>query len=107
MKKLMVVLGVLLVAGGLCLADTFTNSLGRVFNIVEVDGGVYLTPVALSTTSAAQSQTSAFTVRVDTNAAPTVTNYTPFHYGDVLVGTVSGKVWMATGLTTSDWKLLN
>lgn len=46
------------------------------------------------------------TPRIDVNATTDPTDYTPRYKGDMLVGQAgagTGAVWVATGLTTSDW----
>jgi hypothetical protein len=45
-------------------------------------------------------------VIVDTNATTTVTLYTPFEVGQVLIGgagTGTNAMWYASGTTTNDW----
>ena len=45
----------------------------------------------------------------DTNAATTVTGYTPRYFGDMLVGRLAaatGALWVAVGTTTNDWKAI-
>lgn len=46
------------------------------------------------------------TPRIDVNTTTDTTDYTPRYKGDMLVGQAgagTGAVWVATGLTTSDW----
>lgn len=43
----------------------------------------------------------------DTNTTVDVTTRTPLFAGQVLVGTVSNKVWVSEGTTTNDWIAVN
>ena len=78
---------------------TVTNRLGDVITVTLTDSGpasgvvrTILPPVG---------------AQVSTNTTVVATQFTPRELGDLLIGTVSGKVYMATGRTTNDWKALN
>jgi hypothetical protein len=103
MKKLLIVAVILLAGLGVCLAAEYTNQLGQVFTR-NADGT--LTPVS-SLAAPSVSPVSGQMVIVDTNAFVATASYTPAHYGDILIGSTTGKVWIAKGLTTASWVILN
>lgn len=89
--------------------NTVTNAIGEVFTVILDSHGARVT--AVTEPSALSSQSRTFTELVGVQIAAigvnntTNTLYTPRDVGDVLIGKVAGTgaVWMATGLTTSDW----
>lgn len=48
-----------------------------------------------------------YAVVVDTNAVPDLTAYTPAGIGQIVVGTASNTVSIATGATTNDWTTIS
>ena len=111
MKKLTAALAaVFLVGAGAALAASYTNQLGQVFTITESHGviAVASTPLPGYTSVAGPTLYGGSPgFRLDTNATVDVTTYTPRGYGDMIIGTTTQKVWIATGLTANDWVILN
>ena len=65
----------------------------------DIDAVEAVAAAAVAKASAAQVTTSA--------AAIVTTSYTPAFVGQVLIATVSNKVWIAEGITTNDWVAVN
>jgi hypothetical protein len=108
MKKISAIaVAVLLFAGVSVFAATVTNQMGQVITTT-------ITPAGLTTTILDPFSPMSVTNRtvgpvgcwLDLKADTTETLYTPRNYGDMLIGQEgsTGKVWVATGLTTNDWK---
>jgi hypothetical protein len=106
MKKILGFALAVLVAGG-AVAATVTNYLGQVVT-VDANGVVTAITVPQTGTNQPRTQVGLVGLRVDTNATTTLSSYVPRDIGDLLVGatgSVASKVvWVATGVTTSDWK---
>ena len=112
MKKLMIALlvGAFLGSAAYAATSTVTNRLGQVFVVTTDDEGAQVTDVTLADGAAAMPERdfgSLIGWRVDTNAAFDTTLVVPRDIGDVLIGTVSGKVAVSYGFTTNDWSVLN
>lgn len=88
---------------GAAVADTVTtNRIGQVFS---TDSNGVVTLVSGNGGGSSQSLTlsPAFGAQLSTTVTLAPTSYTPRGFGDVLIGTVSDKVYVATGVATSDW----
>jgi len=107
MKKILGFALAVLVAGG-AVAATVTNYVGQ---IVTVDANGVVTAITVPQTGTNQPRTQVALVglRVDTNATTTWTAYVPRDIGDILVGQTggTGAVYMATGVSSNDWKKLS
>lgn len=78
---------------------TVTNRQGQVIQVTLTDSG--------PASGAVRTIVPAVGAQVATNVTVVATQFTPRELGDLLLGTVSGKVYIATGGTTNDWKALN
>jgi hypothetical protein len=89
-------------------AATVTNELGQVITTSTAAGGGITVTItdprapASVTNRTVDAQGCQLSMATDTTA----TDFTPRNYGDMLIGKEggTGKVWVATGLTTADWK---
>jgi len=70
---------------------------------ITIAGGCY----AVSPTIKKYVKSQIVAVVVDTNSVPVTTSYTPSEAGQILIGSASNQVWIATGLTTNDWVQLS
>lgn len=118
-KKLMMVAVVLGLACGAVFADTTnttTNAIGQIITTISDSQGVRSTSITYPSQPSSASQTKLNLPGIQ--LAPllpdftTNTLYTPRGIGDILIGRIgiasfTGTVWMATGVTTNDWKQLN
>lgn len=90
--------------------NTVTNAVGQVFTVISTSSGVYTTSFTPTTRPASASQVYLNLVGIQLDAAGTIsttnTLFTPRQIGDMLIGQegATGKVWMATGVTTNDWQ---
>ena len=101
------IVGLLSIAG-MVLAGTVTNRNGQVITTTIGSDGVTTTIVVANGAPSVTNRTVLpVGCQLAAEAFVTATQYTPRNYGDMLVGVATGKVWIATGLTTNDWKLLN
>lgn len=104
MKKFAVVLAVTLIALGayVAVAGVYTNVLGQAVTVSGSEGA-YATVSTGATTPTYVTFRAGINVYVDTSAAPDVTSaiYTNTStIGDMLIGTVSNKVWVLTAKGT-------
>lgn len=111
MNKVMIAMVVALVATGMLVAATVTNRLGQVITTTVGADGVTTTIVVANGAATATNRTVLpCGSQLDLSVTTTTTAFTPRNYGDLLIGKAgvgTNKVWIATGLTTSDWTLLN
>ncbi len=107
-KFAIAIVGAVLVAGAV-LAGTVTNRMGQVITTTVGSDGVTttITMGAGGAASVTSRTVNAVGCVIDAAAFVNATLYTPRNYGDMLIGITTGKVWVATGLTTNDWKILN
>lgn len=104
-----VLAGILLVGAGAVVAATVTNKTGQVITTTVGASGVTIT---ITDPNAPAAQTNrvveATGSQLDMGNDTSQTLFTPRNYGDVLIGKEggTGKVWVATGLTTNDWKAI-
>jgi len=84
-----------LVGGGSAYAQTqsatVTNRLGQVITVTLTDSG--------PASGAIRAIVPAVGAQVDTNITLTTANYTPREIGDLLIGTYSSRVYIATSIT--------
>lgn len=109
MKKFAVLIAValLVVSAGVASAFVYTNQLGQVVT-ATISEGAYATVSTGATTPTYVTQRAGINVFTDTSAAPDVTAavYTnTATIGDMLIGTVSNKVWVLTAKGT--WTAVN
>lgn len=83
--------------------DQFTPSGGMVFK-EQVRESLVNIKTATDQLNADRAADLVGTFRVDTNAVPNTTTYTPFAPGALLYGSASNQLWVAVGATTNDWK---
>ena len=113
MKKILALAASLMLVCSLAFADTtnvVTNMVGQIITTISDNQGVRSTTVTYPSQPASASQVylKAIGFQLDPIANATTTNtlYTPRQLGDMLIGHTGsvGVAWIATGLTTSDWK---
>lgn len=109
MNKITVAIVGMVLSAGMVLAATVTNRQGQVSTTTSGSEGVTTTiTIGANGASSVTSRTvNAIGAQIDAAAFVDATLFTPRNYGDVLIGITTGKVWVATGLTTNDWKILN
>ena len=93
---------------GMVVAGTTTNRLGQVITTSVGTDGVTTTIVVANGAATVTNRTVlpvGFQLSADTVVYPT--QFTPRNYGDFLIGITTGKLWVAKGLTTNDWTILN
>jgi len=111
-KKLVLAIAVLAVvcAGAYMVrAGTVTNDLGQVITTTVGADGVTVTITDPNAKASASNRVvSAQGCQLEMSDNTTQTLFTPRNYGDMLIGKEggTGKVWVATGLTTNDWKVI-
>ena len=88
-------------------------AIALLFGVVEAqDSAPYMGAVTAEATARAAGDdvlAAAMVAQADTNDATSTTTYTPRYIGDKLLGKVdsSNAVWIARGLTTNDWSLVD
>lgn len=109
MNKYVAVVVAIALAAGMVLAATVTNRLGQVSTTTTGSDGVTTTiTMGAGGASSVTSRTVSIPgAQIDAAVYVDATLFTPRNYGDILIGITTGKVWVATGLTTNDWKILN
>lgn len=118
MNKLMIAVLAVALAAGSVWADTTnvtTNLIGQVWTTISDAQGVRSSSVTYPSqpSSASQLYLTLAGIQLAPRSPLVTTNtvFTPRGIGDILIGWSgagqTGTVWMATGTTTSDWKLLN
>jgi len=109
MKKISAIaVAVLLFAGVSVFAATVTNQMGQVITTTITPAGLTTTILdPFSPMSMTNQTVGPVGCWLKRDTVVDVTLVTPRNYGDMIVGGTTGKVWIATGLTTNDWKLLN
>jgi len=110
MKKISLIAALAVFGVGIVVhAATVTNKTGQVITTTTTSAGVTIT---ITDPNSAASETNrlveAVGSQLDMAANTTATLFTPRNYGDMLIGKEgsTGKVWIATGLTTNDWKAI-
>ncbi len=110
MKKISLFMAAVLLLTGIAVhAATVTNEFGQVITTTVTSAGLTTTIVDPNAGASRTNRTvEALGCQLDKSANTTATSFTPRNYGDMLVGqeNSTGKVWIATGLTTSDWKVI-
>ena len=110
MKKLMALIAIL--AASASFAAILTNELGQVVVTGTNDQGVVTVSTVTAPGSAVLSPRTGASILppyIDTNAATTVTSYTPRDYGQLLVGKIAAEtsaVWVASRASTNGWILI-
>jgi len=108
MNRIVIGLGAMLLVASMVLAGTVTNRMGQVITTTTSASGVTTTITVANGAATVTNRTVAPQgCQIDAAAVVDATLFTPRNYGDMLVGITTGKVWVATGLTTNDWKILN
>lgn len=109
MKKTVVGIAVALMLAGVHVATALTNPQGQTIVTTTNAYGVVTTTITMANGAATVTNRTVLPQGAQIDAAVWVnsTLFTPRNYGDMLIGVTTGKVWIATGLTTNDWKLLN
>ena len=108
MKKVLIAVIALLALGSSVFAgstNTYTNVYNQVVTVVVGDDGTLTTSIvpAVSPDLAYRTEIPLVGIQVSTGTTVTATAFTPRDIGDILIGTVSNKVYMSTGATTNDW----
>lgn len=110
MKKISLFMAAaLLVTGFAVHAATVTNEFGQVITTTVTSAGLTTTIVDPNAAASRTNRTvEALGCQLSQAATTVQTQFTPRNYGDMLVGQEgsTGKVWIATGLTTNDWKVV-
>ena len=114
MKKMIASVAAVLLIAGVAFAgstNTVTNAVGQVFTVVIDNNGLHISGPGTSPglpASASRTSVSALGYLLDSAHSTTNTIYVPRDIGDGLIGNLlgTGKVWVATGPTTNDWKAL-
>lgn len=102
MKKIIVALLSAMVTASVVYAATYTNQIGQV---VTVGANGVVTSITDPTVPGSATNTVGALPGVQISTAITVdaTQYSPRGIGDILIGTTSGRVFVATGVATSSW----
>jgi hypothetical protein len=108
MNRLMIALVAVFASIGMVIAGTVTNQVGQVITTTTGSDGV-TTTIVVANGAASVTNRTVLPVGFQLSAASVVdpTLYTPRNYGDFLIGITTGKLWVAKGLTTNDWAILN
>jgi len=105
----MVILAVVCAGAYVVRAATVTNDLGQVITTTSGSGGVTITITDPNAKASASNRVvSAQGAQLEMSDNTTATLFTPRNYGDMLIGKEggTGKVWVASCLTTNDWKII-
>lgn len=100
MRNKILIAAVVAVVGfaGLSLAATITNRIGQVFT-VDSNGVTTLVSDSFAGPSGYRTVAPALGAQISTNVTVNPAVYPPRDVGDLLIGTVSGRVYIAVGST--------
>jgi hypothetical protein len=110
MKKILMALAALVVLGTVSAqaattTNVVTNTLNQVVTTVTDDYGVRTTSIVLpnALSASVRTESSLPGVQISTDTTLDETDYTARDIGDILVGMVSNKIYMATKPTSTNW----